>query len=506
MRRLTREIVDQPAITDGHFNALAMLVTDASLTGDGATLEAAQRGLQWLFHRHPGSNVSEADRSETRGRLLGLIDAAHWALQRLPSGLQLGLDPNSHAARFLVAVARQPGLSNQDLALRLGVDETEVSRVGRRLLSSGVVWRRREWRSNAWDVTPRGRRYLENSPLAEGAEALSGPRADLMLTHAIGVKVLPTEITGVLVGRGARQMGEAVVRHFTGPVDVVAATTVIAELVRSLVATNPHIGGPALGLGVEIGGHVQSETGVVVNAPGYTGDWNGAPLGDRLRQELRMPVIVDNDANALAVYERGFGDLTGVDNAAAVLVSDGVGCGVIVNGSLVHGVHGSAGELGHLPVPADPGVPGEPVPDVCRAGHHGCLEAVAGMTTIVERIRSSLSPREVPDLHDAMKHAEKDWPASEQTFRRAGTAVGASLAGLQNLLNPSRIVVYSPEGLQPDDKPIGTGFNESMLQAMRVNAFSTAFDDCEVTYKRYAAVDGARAAAAMALLRLTVMD
>src|SRR6185295_6303990 len=101
---------------EGHFNALGMLVTDASLAADGPALEAAQDGLQWLFRRYAGLESPPSDEIEHRGRLLGLIDATHWALRRLPSVLQLSLDPGGHAARFLVAVARQPGLSNQDVA------------------------------------------------------------------------------------------------------------------------------------------------------------------------------------------------------------------------------------------------------------------------------------------------------------------------------------------------------------------------------------------------------
>ncbi len=100
------------------------------------------------------------DQVEQRGRLLGLIDVTHWALRRLPSTLQAGPDPSSHAGQFLKAVAERPGLSNQELAMRLGIDETEASRVGRRLLAAGVVWRRKEWRRNAWDITPRGRTCL----------------------------------------------------------------------------------------------------------------------------------------------------------------------------------------------------------------------------------------------------------------------------------------------------------------------------------------------------------
>ena len=164
VRHLIDEMESAKPIEDGQFNALGMLVTDASLAADEPALEAAQNGLQWLYSRTltpAGTGDDHVD--ERRGRLLGMIDITHWALRRLPSTLQAGPSPASHARRFLEAVAERPGLSNQELAVRLDIDETEVSRVGRRLLAAGLVWRRKEWRRNAWDITPRGRKSLENA-------------------------------------------------------------------------------------------------------------------------------------------------------------------------------------------------------------------------------------------------------------------------------------------------------------------------------------------------------
>ncbi|MFP3964521.1 hypothetical protein SMC26_19570, partial [Actinomadura fulvescens] len=169
-RRILDSIEQAKTITDGHFSALGMLITDASLSADEAALVEVKDGLQWLHRSHYlDVPAFDGERREQRGRILGLIDCAHWALRRLPSGLQLGLQPGSHAARFLAAVAADPGLSNQELASRLGADETEVSRVGRRLLSAGVVWKRKEWRRNCWDITPRGRDYLETAGLLDEA-------------------------------------------------------------------------------------------------------------------------------------------------------------------------------------------------------------------------------------------------------------------------------------------------------------------------------------------------
>ncbi|MFG2090516.1 MULTISPECIES: hypothetical protein [unclassified Spirillospora] len=178
VRRLIDAMEHAKIISDGHFSALGMLITDASLSADEPALVECQDGLQWLHRHYLDVGALDGPQREQRGRILGLIDVVHWALKRLPSGLQLALQPDGHAARFMLAVSRRQGMSNRQLAAELGTDETEISRVGRKLLSAGVVWRRKEWRQNAWDLTPRGRNYLETSgllPADAGADADDGP-------------------------------------------------------------------------------------------------------------------------------------------------------------------------------------------------------------------------------------------------------------------------------------------------------------------------------------------
>ncbi|MCI3277219.1 hypothetical protein [Streptomyces cylindrosporus] len=165
-----RDLIDDMQLdygmSEGSFAALGMLITDASLAADEPALRAAHDGLRRLY----GQLVPDRDNpkvAEQRGRLLGQIDITFWALRRLPSGLQLNLDPHGHAARFLTEIAREPGLSNEQLADRLKVDITEVSRVGRKLTSAGVAMKSRQWRHNAWTITPRGVTCLEQAGLAE---------------------------------------------------------------------------------------------------------------------------------------------------------------------------------------------------------------------------------------------------------------------------------------------------------------------------------------------------
>jgi hypothetical protein len=159
---LLEELEEQPEIVAGDFNALAMMIADAILDADDATLTAAQDGLQRLYGLQAWIEEPSPEQLEARGRLLGLIDLLQWTLRRVvPKTLLTRLEPNGYAHRFLEAIAERPGLSNQELIDRLEADETEVSRVGRRLLEGGLARKRKLGRRNHWEITPRGAQALE---------------------------------------------------------------------------------------------------------------------------------------------------------------------------------------------------------------------------------------------------------------------------------------------------------------------------------------------------------
>ncbi len=115
--------------------------------------------------------------------------------------------------------------------------------------------------------------------------------------------------------------------------------------------------------------------------------WRDFPLRDALAAELGLPVAVEGDARALALGEGRFGAARGVSDYLSMVVSTGVGGGLVLDGRLVDGRTGNAGHLGHLVV-VEGGAP-------CRCGGRGCLEAEASGGAI-ER-RTGRPPREADD-------------------------------------------------------------------------------------------------------------
>ena len=99
-------------------------------------------------------------------------------------------------------------------------------------------------------------------------------------------------------------------------------------------------------IGVGCGGPMLYPQGVVspLNIPA----WRGFPLRERLASAFGLPCVVDNDAKALALGERWHGAGHGANNMLGMVVSTGVGGGIILDGHLLHGSGGNAGHIGHI--------------------------------------------------------------------------------------------------------------------------------------------------------------
>lgn len=126
--------------------------------------------------------------------------------------------------------------------------------------------------------------------------------------------------------------------------------------------------GPTAGLGVATAGWVNTDTGTIAYATGNLPGWTGAPVADELHRCLRIPVSVENDANALAVAEKHFGAGSGLRDFVCITLGTGVGGGCYVAGRLNRGAHYFANAFGHINI-----VPGG-LP--CTCGKCGCLRGV----------------------------------------------------------------------------------------------------------------------------------
>lgn len=204
----------------------------------------------------------------------------------------------------------------------------------------------------------------------------------------------------------------------------------LAALVTEVLALAPEA---PVGLGCGCAGPMTPGGATV--SPLNIGGWRGFPLRDRLAALTGLPVVIDNDAKALAVGEGWRGAARGEATYLAMVVSTGVGGGLVVDGRVLHGAAGNAGHIGHLVV-----VPGG---RPCVCGSQGCLEAEASGTAIAA-ITGRPATQAGPDV-----------------IARTGTLVGRAVAEVAVLLDlPLAVIAGS----------VALGFGEPFFAAARAEA------------------------------------
>ena len=184
-------------------------------------------------------------------------------------------------------------------------------------------------------------------------------------------------------------------------------------------------------VGIGLPSPVEFETGRPFNPVGMKG-WTNFDVPGYIGQRLQVPVLVDNDANLMALGEqsRAFADQH--DLIFIKVTDSGLGAGVIAGGALQRGGWGIAGDIGHVPVPRGAGIP-------CECGNTGCVAKVASLSAIADAIRETGIL--VNDKHDVPMLAADGVVEAIYAIRQAGRDIGDLLIGSVSLMNPSLIVV-----------------------------------------------------------------
>jgi glucokinase len=216
------------------------------------------------------------------------------------------------------------------------------------------------------------------------------------------------------------------------------------------------------GVGVGCGGPMLWPAGVVspLNIPG----WRDFLLRDRLQERFPdVPVRVHNDAVCTAIGEHWRGAGRGCDNVLGMVVSTGVGGGLILGGHLINGASGNAGHIGHVVV--DPGGP------ECSCGGYGCLEAIASGPRLARwAVSEGWFSAEGNSAADLARDATRGHPVARRAMRRAGAALGVAIASATHLCDLEVVA-------------IGGGLSR---------AGPLLFEPLEEAFRRHAAMDFAR--------------
>jgi len=234
---------------------------------------------------------------------------------------------------------------------------------------------------------------------------------------------------------------------------------IVARLRKLLDGVAP----PVLGIGMSLPGVVDPVRRVSIDSP-VMGGWDHVELAPYFAELTDAPLLLANDADALAVSEL-FGPGDHPRNALVVKASTGLGMGVIADGKVLHGHFGAVGEIGHTKLEAA----GELR---CRCGATGCLETVAaGWALVAQLVESGVPAGHVRDLVAAALAGDA---VARGLLRQSGRHLGELLAVAINLLNPEVVVIGGDMGNAFD--LYTAGVRES------VYSLSTAFATRELAF------------------------
>jgi glucokinase len=256
--------------------------------------------------------------------------------------------------------------------------------------------------------------------------------------------VLAIDVGGTKLAVGVIDDSGAVLKRDQRPtVADGSGNQLFADLVELVRGLDPALLASCTAVGVGCGGPMTIGGAEVspLNIPA----WRSFPLRSQLADEFGLPVSIDGDAKALARAEGWIGAAVGVSDFVAMVVSTGVGGGIVLDGRMLDGAGGNAGHIGHIVV--------EPEGRRCQCGARGCLEAEASGTAI-----AAITGR----------------PAAEATVavrERTGMLVGRAVASTANLLD-LRLAVVSGS--------VALGFGEVFFDAAQAEIDRTATLDYSV--------------------------
>lgn len=311
-------------------------------------------------------------------------------------------------------IRKHQPVSRAELSRHSGLQRSTVSSIAEELIAERWVT------EGAVGHLPRGRRptFLH----------LNGERAGI-----VGINIRPSRTTIVLAALDNQFIAQEIMATDSKPERFIAN---LIQRVRALVKSHPEMS--LEGIGVALPGRVDLETSKLIFAPNL--GWKALDLKTRLENATKLPVEIENAANACALAELWSGRHgESVRNLVAITISEGIGVGMILNGQLVRGSSGMAGEFGHVTVQ-------ENGPQ-CKCGNRGCWELCASNSAAIRFYQEAVSGGRngrssvPPSFEDILRLAEQGNVKAIEALERMAKFLGIGIAMLITGLAPEVIVL-----------------------------------------------------------------
>ncbi|WEX11845.1 ROK family protein [Chelativorans sp. AA-79] len=336
-------------------------------------------------------------------------------------------------------------MTRADLGARIGLSKAAMSGLTRELLDKGLLREtstvQRQGRpSTLLDLRPEGAYFI-------GVSMMSDPALIALVDLKGGI------VASIEVPRS---------------IDPDAFAQTVADSLPSLTRTGGVASERVAGMGVSLSGLVDQEQANCIKSTLL--GWQDVPLAKLIRTRTNLPTFIENDAKALAVREKLFGEARDMHAFTLIWLGDGIGAAHFVHDRLYRGAHGGAGEIAHCTVDVD-GLP-------CRCGKIGCLDTVASMIAILDQARAD--GIEAETLRDVEAVAASGSSSAIRLLHRAGSALGLAIAQIIQINDPQMVVVTHRE------EAFDGLFATVMQQAIEANVLPRLSGDTPIRMRRVA--------------------
>ena len=334
------------------------------------------------------------------------------------------LTPTHH--RILRSLNSSGPLTRAELGSQLTLSKAAMSGLTRELIEAALV-------EETTSVQRQGRPAVLLDLRADGA-------------YFIGISLLSrpaqialTDLKGNIFARAALQFDPDPERF----ADNVAAA--VPELIDGIARER------LAGIGVALSGLVDEEQARCIKSTLL--GWQDVPLAQLIGKRVGVPTFVENDAKALAISEKHFGEAREFNNFSVISLGGGIGSAHFIHGRLYRGAHGGAGEIAHCTIELQ----GRP----CRCGKVGCLDTVASLNALAELAREERL--QISSLSELEHEATNGSSAAIRILHRAGSALGLAIATVIQINDPQMILIAHQE------KSFSGLFATVMQQAIEAN-------------------------------------
>ena len=252
---------------------------------------------------------------------------------------------------------------------------------------------------------------------------------------AIGIDITPRQTTIAVADMGGKIMER---EDFPTISDVDEMSVKLVEKVSKFVNLFKN---DEMEIGITVPGVTDYLTGNVLSVPHF--NWCNWNIRQLLAEKTGLTVTIENDANAIALAELWSGGqkIRGIKNFITVLISEGIGTGMIFDGQIYRGEKGLAGEFGHMII-------GENSPVFCSCGSRNCWEAFASDKAALARYEQLIKTKKdcpkchsVNNINDLIQLGKQGDENALQVLKETGKFLGIGISSLIIGLSPQAVIV-----------------------------------------------------------------